>query len=94
MMSSVRPRERHCPRLHDNRRRDARLHGDRDAPLQTAMRVYLALKQLRVFGQFAGSLYMNSLNETYKPTQVRPHEPETPGLPAQEPGKMSSGFGD
>lgn len=111
MMSSVRPRERHCPRLHDNRRRDARLldnrrrdarlrddcrrvarlhddrcrdarlHDDRGARLQTAMRVYLALKQLLVFGQFAGSLYVNSLNETYKQTQVHPREPETPVLP-------------
>lgn len=51
----------HDASLHDNSRHDARLHDDhhRDVRLLTAMCVYLALKQLRVFGQFAGSLYIS-----------------------------------
>ncbi|KAL0154379.1 hypothetical protein M9458_050345 [Cirrhinus mrigala] len=43
-------------RLRDDRPR-ARLRDDR---LLTAACVYLALKQLRVFGQFAGSLYIGT----------------------------------
>lgn len=59
--ASLHDNSRHDARLHDDRHRNACLHDDRhrDAHLLTAMCVYLALKQLRVFGQFDGSLYIS-----------------------------------